>query len=214
MREATGLREFTDACGQSCGVPARRFPDRVRLPLRFDPERLRSDLERLRELSWTRHFVPQNYSGDWSVIALRAKAGAVHPVQMIYSDPTARVFEDAPALGRTPYFCEVLSQFACPLRSVRLMRLTPGSGIKTHQDHDLDVESGAVRFHIPIVTNAAVEFLLNGAPVALAAGETWYLRLSDPHSVVNRGTTDRIHLVIDAEANAWVRESLSRGDAG
>jgi hypothetical protein len=168
----------------------------------------------LRELSWTRHFVPQNYSGDWSVIALRAKAGAVHPVQMIYSDPTARVFEDAPALGRTPYFCEVLSQFACPLRSVRLMRLTPGSGIKTHQDHDLDVESGAVRFHIPIVTNAAVEFLLNGAPVALAAGETWYLRLSDPHSVVNRGTTDRIHLVIDAEANAWVRESLSRGDAG
>lgn len=206
------MRETAGDDGHVIGPAApRRFPDRVRLPLRFDPELLRRDLERLREAAWTPHFVEQNYSGEWSVIALRTKAGAVHPVQMIYSDPTARDFEDAPALAETPYFRAALAGFACPLRSVRLMRLSPGSQIKTHEDLDLDVESGMARFHVPIVTNPEVEFLLNGAPVPLTAGSVWYLRLSDPHSVVNRGATDRVHLVIDAEANAWVRECLSRG---
>ena len=209
MRDSAG----DDARAIGPAAPA-RFPDRVRLPLRFDPELLRRDLGRLRGAAWTAHFVEQNYSGDWSVIALRAKAGAVHPVQMIYSDPTARDFEDTPALAETPYFRQVLAHFACPLRSVRLMRLAPGSHIKTHQDLDLDVESGTVRFHVPVVTNPQVEFLLNGAPVPLTVGGAWYLRLSDPHSVVNRGTTDRVHLVIDAEANAWVRDCLARGAAG
>jgi hypothetical protein len=34
-------------------------------------------------------------------------------------------------------------------------------------------------------------------------GECWYLRLSDPHSVSNKGNKDRIHLVIDIEVNSW-----------
>ena len=208
------MQELRGQDGHVAGPGApRRFPDRVRLPMRLDPELLRRDLERLGRVSWTRHFVEQNYSGEWSVIALRAKVGAVHPIQMIYSDPTTRDYEDAPALAETPYFREVLAHFACPLRSVRLMRLAPGSCIKTHQDYDLDVENGMARFHVPIVTNAEVEFRLNDAPVSLTAGSAWYLRLSDPHSVTNRGTTDRVHLVIDAEANDWVRDGLSRGAA-
>jgi hypothetical protein len=38
----------------------------------------------------------------------------------------------------------------------------------------------------------------------------WYLRLADTHSVVNRGTSDRVHLVIDAEPNAWMAELFTR----
>jgi len=192
-------------------LPARMFPDRLRLPLRFDPARLERDLDRLREVAWTPHFVAQNYSGDWSVIALRAPAGETHPIRMIFSDPTASVFEDAPALAEASYFREVLAAFACPLHSVRLMRLTPGSQIKTHSDYDLDFESGMIRIHVPILTNPGVDFRLYGAPVPLAAGSAWYLRLSDPHSVDNRGATDRVHLVIDAVADDWARELLSRG---
>jgi hypothetical protein len=40
--------------------------------------------------------------------------------------------------------------------------------------------------------------------VILEAGSCWYLRLSDPHRVANRGETDRVHLVIDAAVNDWV----------
>jgi hypothetical protein len=186
-----------------------RLPDRLRLPFTFDPELLARDLHGLSSVEWVKHFVPQNYEGDWSVIPLRGKAGATHPVMMIYSDPTCRDFEDTPLLAACPYFQKVLAIFAAPLQAVRLMRLTAGSIIKEHSDHDLSFEDGVVRIHVPVVTNAAVEFYLNRERVVLEAGSSWYLRLSDPHSVVNRGASDRVHLVIDAEVNAWVTELVT-----
>jgi hypothetical protein len=35
-------------------------------------------------------------------------------------------------------------------------------------------------------------------------GEAWYLRLSDPHAVANRGSSDRVHLVLDLVVNDWL----------
>jgi hypothetical protein len=181
-----------------------RFPDRLRLPLGFDPDRLAHDLLSLAGVEWTDHFVKQNYEGDWSVIPLRSKAGARHPSAMIYADPTATVFEDTAILQGCPYFREVLAGFECPLRAVRLMRLTPGSRIKEHEDLDLSFEDGTVRIHVPVTTNADVEFYLNRSLVIMQPGSAWYLRLSDPHSVINRSEADRVHLVVDAVANDWI----------
>lgn len=185
-----------------------QLPDRLRLPFTFDAELLARDLDGLSAVGWTRHFVPQNYDGDWSVIPLRGKAGAKHPVAMIYADPTCTDFEDSPMLAACPYFRQVLDTFQAPLRAVRLMRLTPGSVIKEHTDLDLSFEEGTVRIHVPVVTDTGVEFYLNRSRVVLDAGSAWYLRLSDPHSVVNRGSSDRVHMVIDAEVNRWVADIL------
>ena len=181
-----------------------RFPDRLRLPLDFDAARLAADLAAVEAAGWTEHFVKQNYDGDWSVIALRAPRGETHPVRMIYSDPGCTDFVDTPALNAAPHLRAALAAFACPLLSVRLMRLAPGSLIKEHRDHDLAFEEGKVRVHVPVVTNADVEFRLNGERCLMPAGSSWYLRLSDPHSVANRGMSDRVHLVIDAAVNAWL----------
>ena len=169
---------------------------------------LRQDLESFGEDEWIAHFVKQNYSGDWSVLPLRGKAGATHPVMMIYSDPGCTEFADTPFLEACPYFKEVLSRIECPLQAVRLMRLTPGSVIKEHRDHDLDAATGNVRMHIPITTSPDVDFLLNGTRVVMQPGELWYLRLADPHSVINHGTTDRVHMVIDATVNPWLQRML------
>lgn len=188
--------------------PSTALPDRIRLPFRFDPLPLRAELDRLADRDWIEHLVKQNYEGDWSVIPLRMTAGATHPVMMIYAEPGATAFEDAPLLRHLPRFREVLAQFRCPLQSARLMRLTPGSVIREHRDHDLAAEWGAARIHVPIVTDERVEFLLNRQPVSMAPGEAWYLRLSDPHSVANRGTVDRVHLVIDCIADDWLLEQL------
>ncbi len=190
-----------------------RFPDRLRLPLEFEPARLAADMANFSSTQWIEHFVRQNYDGDWSVIALRGPAGATHPVQMIYSDPSRSDFEDTPMLAGSPYFRQVLSRFACPLHAVRLMRLTPGSVIKPHHDNDLSFEQGMVRIHIPVVTNDEVDFRLNGTRIEMPAGSAWYLRLSDPHSVANRGAADRVHLVIDAVVNDWVAALFERAAA-
>ena len=125
------------------------FPDRLRLPLSFDPDRLVRDLEALSSVDWIAHFVKQNYEGDWDVIPLRGVAGAKHPVQMIYSDPTATEFEDTPMLAACPYFREVLAAFACEVQAVRLMRLTPGSVVKTSKTRPLFGSYTSTHFVIP-----------------------------------------------------------------
>ena len=181
-----------------------KFPDRLCLPLRFDPALLVHDLANLSSAAWVRHYVRQNYEGDWSVIALRAPAGETHPIRMINADPTCRNFVDTPLLDACPYFREVMDTFQAPLRNVRLMRLAAGSAIKEHEDLDLSFEDGKVRLHIPVVTSDRVEFMLNRTRVVLEAGSCWYLRLTDPHSVANRGSEDRVHLVIDAHVNDWI----------
>lgn len=184
--------------------------DRVRLPFAFDVAAMQREVRQLeRDDNWIDHFIPKNYSGSWSVIPLRADAAATHPVQMIFSNPTATEFVDTRFLDQCPYLRSVISLLAVTVDSARLMRLEPGSSIHEHRDLDLDSTSAMIRLHIPITTNRDVEFLLNGTSVPMREGECWYLRLSDPHSVANRGATDRVHLVVDAHLNDWMREQLA-----
>jgi len=185
------------------------LPDRARLAMAFDPARLQADLAAVEATAWTDHFVRQNYEGRWDVLPLRHQAGATHPIMQAYTAPDATEFVDAAILNRTPYFRSVLAAIPCPLKAVRLMRLTPGSRIKEHEDHDLAADWGQARLHVPITTNPGVTFLLNRVPVAMAPGEAWYLRLSDPHAVTNDGDTDRVHLVIDCAANDWLIEQIA-----
>jgi hypothetical protein len=181
------------------------LPDRLRLSLSFAPERPAEDVARFSDGDWIGHFSTQNYDGRWDVLPLRAPAGATHPVLQIVTTPGAKAFCDTALLASSPHLREVLAAFACPLRSVRLMRLAPGSRLKEHTDHDLGFEDGSIRLHIPITTNPDVDFRMNGTRVAMEAGSVWYLRLCDPHSVDNRGATERVHMVLDAELNDWMK---------
>lgn len=182
--------------------------DRVKLPVQFDVARMQSDIALVNDREWINHFVTQNYEGDWSVLPLRGPADAIHPILMSYSDPACKDFADTPFLSQLNYLPEVLDWFQCPLMSVRLMRLTPGSRILTHVDHDLSADLGMARLHVPITTNGEVRFILNKRQVPLNLGECWYLRLSDPHSVDSKGQTERVHLVLDVEVNDWFTHLL------
>lgn len=186
----------------------RSLPDRVRLTFGFDPTPLAADLATLSSPAWTSHFVPAHFAGDWSVLPLRAPEGAVHPIQQITSPPSATAWVDTGHLQAAPAIRALLDALHCPLGSVRLMRLTPGSVIHEHRDDDLNAAWGMARLHVPLATNADVDFALNGVAVQMAVGECWYLRLSDPHRVANHGTTARVHLVIDAWVNDWLEAQL------
>jgi hypothetical protein len=75
-------------------------------------------------------------------------------------------------------------------------------------DFELRAEEEPARIHIPVVTNPDVEFFLNGTRVMLEAGSAWYLRLSDRHSVHYKGADDRVHVLVDATVNDWLRSEL------
>lgn len=174
-----------------------------RLPISFDPERLRADLAHVGAGDWVSHFNTAYYEGDWSVVALRSVGGAA---AQIYPDPTATgLFADTELLARCPNIRAALSVFRCPLQSVRLLRLSPGSRIREHRDLNLGYEDGEVRLHVPLLTNPSVEFRLAGQPLPMNEGECWYVNFNLPHSVANLGATPRIHLVLDCVLDDWLR---------
>lgn len=185
--------------------PLDDLPDRLLLKLRFDPAPLAADVAGFAESDWVRHYVRSNYEGEWSAIPLRAAEGETHPIRMIGVHSMVERFVDTSFLTRAPAIAALLAELGGAQKAVRLMRLRPGARILEHADHDPDGERPAARLHVPVTTNDAVSFHLNGLPVAMAPGELWYLRLSDPHRAANAGTTDRVHLVVDL----WVDDRLS-----
>ena len=184
------------------------LPDRVQLPLTCDAAPLLSEALSLPATAWTQHFVPDNYRGDWSVVPLRAPAGAVHPILQITSPPGQSDWDETEHLHACPQIHAILDSLRCSVDAVRLLRLGAGAEICEHRDHDLSAEYGSARLHLPLSTSSHVEFRVNGTAVDMRPGEWWYLRLSDPHAVFNRGTSDRIHLVVDVRVNDWLSEML------
>ncbi|HEX9595558.1 MAG TPA: aspartyl/asparaginyl beta-hydroxylase domain-containing protein [Anaerolineales bacterium] len=183
----------------------------LQLPFQFDPQLLQEDLHTIQPEEWTPHYNKCDYGGDWRGAALRAPTGHAHTLFAGLAD--ASDFTDTTLLGRCPNLRRVLATFACPLKAVRLLRLAPGAVIREHCDPGLGYEEGEVRLHLPILTNPGVEFHVAGERLHFEVGNCYYVNTSLPHRVSNRGSADRVHLVIDAEVNAWVHDVFRRSRA-
>lgn len=187
-------------------VTVSAVPSTLRLPLSFDPQRLQADAALFASEEWIPHFNIHVYQGDWSGVALRAIPGAS---VALFPDPLAKSkFEDTPAMRRTSYIPAALDRIPCTKTSVRLLKLAAGSNIRRHRDYYLGPEDGEVRLHVPVHTNADVDFVLDDQRVPMAEGELWFLNFNKYHSVDNRSSVDRIHLVIDCVINDWLRQLL------
>jgi Aspartyl/Asparaginyl beta-hydroxylase/Nif11 domain len=177
-----------------------------KLPFNFDPELLKSDLDGIAADDWIAHFNTGYFEGEWTGVALRSPNGLA---SQLYPDPGAtQTVANTPFLDRCPNIRALLGLFQCHLVCVRFLRLAAGSAIREHRDYDLGYDEGQIRLHIPIITNPHVDFFVDAHRIEMKEGECWYLDLSLPHWVANRGSTDRIHLVIDCELNDWLRGVL------
>ena len=67
---------------------------------------------------------------------------------------------------------------------------------------------------MPVSTDPAVEFLLDGRRVEMGEGEAWYLNLNLPHAVVNPAPAPRVHLVIDCVVDGWLAAALAAATTG
>lgn len=183
----------------------------LQLPFLFDAKKMQQETLQLGLQYWKLHFQVKHYNGEWSAIPLRSingdvTNGFISPVE------GASQYKDTVLLKDCPYITEVLGHFKCTLLSVRLLKLTAGTRIHEHKDADLCVEEGLVRFHIPVITNTAIEFYLDKEKMVLQEGQCWYMNFNLPHSLYNGSDTDRIHLVIDAEVNDWVKDLFNSPD--
>jgi mannose-6-phosphate isomerase-like protein (cupin superfamily) len=184
-----------------------RIPPFARLPLAFEAAPLLAEARAIAADGWVAHFNADYHDGSWQGAALRSVGGnaaTLHP------DPVRTdAVRDTELLWRCPRTAAALARLECPLQAVRLLRLAAGGVIREHRDDDLRFEDGEARLHVPLATNPEVEFYVDGERVVMEAGECWYLDLSRPHRVQNRGSTDRIHLVIDCRVNEWLAAQIA-----
>jgi len=185
-----------------------------RLELNFDKEELLVDLKNTTSLEWVKHVNARAYSGEWDVLPLRCSTEHIdsHPILQSFALEAVKSWQNLPLLNRCFAFKNVfdaLESYQCEIYSMRLMRLHAGAEIAEHRDHGVGHESGEVRLHVPITTNPGVEFLVNHESVPMQPGELWYINADLPHSVANRGESDRIHLLIDGKVNDWLGNQLN-----
>jgi hypothetical protein len=50
---------------------------------------------------------------------------------------------------------------------------------------------------VPISTNARVRFTIDGRPVHMEIGQAYEINNQKAHSVMNKGTNDRINFIFD-----------------
>lgn len=181
-------------------------PAYSRLPVTVDLSLLLQALAAIEDGAWRGHFNTAYFTGDWSGVALISAADALTELSSGIAAPVQR----APWLNDRRWQ-QALQDLPLDIVSARLLRLGPGGQIHEHRDYDLDGENADLRLHIPLLSAPAVDFWLDGQRMPMAAGECWFLDLARPHRVDNRGSSARVHLVLDCRPGAWLEQMIADG---
>jgi aspartyl/asparaginyl beta-hydroxylase (cupin superfamily) len=115
------------------------------------------------------------------------------------TSPIVADFDYAPkALARhaNAFASKVVAHFGGRVVKLMLAELRPGASIVPHRDVAPALHM-AHRCHLPIVTNASVDFSIDGVAYQLKAGKAYEFDNTRVHSVANRGLATRVHLICD-----------------
>lgn len=84
------------------------------------------------------------------------------------------------------------------LGKIVVSRIQPGKAIALHVDAEPDQDT-LHRVHVPVTTNpdARLEFPEQFRVLRARVGKAYEINSTLPHQAVNRGCTDRVHLVFD-----------------
>jgi hypothetical protein len=157
---------------------------------------------------------------DWTVEDTRQKRYEVHQdtqfIGLVYDEdfrhmnatkrPIMDVFQPVlhPVFAQIAQYYEsapdIYVKFGKPVQGyfvrVSLVNLVPGGEIAEHRDKNFSL-AHSHRIHIPIVTNEDVLFNVNGEVIHMKAGEMYEINNRRNHSVFNKGSEGRVHLILD-----------------
>ena len=162
-----------------------------RLPVRFDVQRLREEVEALPASAWVNH--PNDIEGNTSLRLISVRGEE--------NDNLRGPMMPTPHLEACPYIRQVLASFGVVWSRSRLMRLGPHARVPEHADASYHWFS-RVRLHIPVITRPEVRFHCDGVDVHMAAGEAWVFDNWRRHHVENPTDDARIHLVADTSGTS------------
>ncbi len=110
-----------------------------------------------------------------------------------------------PALAELPQARTLIFNLMAYVQGERLgrciiTRLAPGCRIDPHEDGG-DHAAYYERYHIALQSNPDVLFRCGDEMVQMMPGQVWWFDNSVEHEVINNGTDDRIHLIVDIRAS-------------
>jgi len=175
----------------------------LKLPIRFCAETMAREVSALPSSAWMPH--PQNFDGNIA-IPLVSPGGTMN-------DDFVGPMGATDALESCGYIKQIMAELNCTWGRSRLMGLEPGAVVPTHVDVHYYWRTH-LRIHIPVITNPQVGFTCDEKTVHLAAGECWLLDSFYRHSVDNRGSETRIHLVLDTVGSAELWDLIDNAASG
>ena len=157
---------------------------------------------------------------EWTADAFRQKTYEVHKqtqtIRLImdedgrHRDPTYHPSYETYKALLAPIETFIRRQFEQTLKAKRLrkkhgrgyfirmilVKLLTNGTIPHHFDQG-ETLSKSHRMHLPVITNEQNLFSVGDSEVHMKAGELWEINNRRAHGVVNGGSEDRIHLIVD-----------------
>lgn len=175
----------------------------LKLPIRFDPDALAAEVRALPPEAWTPH--PTGYLGNEAVRLITPYGQSTDEIE----GPMAAT----EWLRRCSYIQEVMAAIGAVWGRSRLMGLAAGSEVPPHIDINYYWRTH-FRIHIPAITNPGVLFTCGDRTEHMAAGECWIFDSFRWHEVQNKGSEQRIHLVVDTVGGGLLPDLMSEAEKG
>ena len=175
----------------------------LRLPIQFDAEALAGEVRALPPSAWTPH--PTGFAGNEAV---RLVTPGGQP-----TDQLEGPMGPTPELQQCQYLREIMAELGAVWGRSRLMGLAAGGEVPAHVDTHYYWRTH-LRIHIPVITNPGVLFTCGDETVHMEPGECWLFDSFRWHNVQNKGSEQRIHLVLDTVGGGILPELMAAAEEG
>ncbi len=181
---------------------------------------------------WEQHYSSYNKRSSWTALALRGfdpndPGFIIKPSEMSKQWRAENLRRITASCGTTslgrhlPQLMSIVDALPGIKERVRLMKLAGGNGeLSRHADitdRDAGTRNGEIaRLHLPLTTSPDCVFSTwdqrgERHRQHFDAGQLFYLDVRKPHSVVNPGEQDRVHLVVDCVVGEHLRRWIATG---
>ncbi len=175
----------------------------LKLPIRFDAEALAREVRALPPSAWTPH--PTGFVGN-EAVRLVTPGGED-------SDAIDGPMAATDSLNRCDYVRQIMEEIGGVWGRSRFMGLAAGREVPPHIDIHYYWRTH-LRIHIPVITNPEVLFTCGDKTVHMAAGECWIFDSFRWHDVQNKGSEQRIHLVLDTVGGGLLPDLMEAAESG
>lgn len=162
-----------------------------------------------REDTYLRDY-PQGPFGDTETIMLRFPAKTVVETKAqlaVYGASDAQHESiDYPTFAKLTEARSIIFGLMAKVQGERLGRVMinsvrPGGQIYPHADTEVHADYYS-RFHVVLDTSPGANFRCGDETIHMRQGDVWWFNNALEHHIVNNGTCDRIHMVVDIRTSA------------